>query len=87
MHFTVVCQHNFRSKDEDINLVSVEEFYEEAPKDISKPVSCAYATHIGVFTLLDTETDTETQTDTERDTDKLTQNPMGICVGVFLCAV
>ena len=30
-----------RSKDEDINLVSVEEFYEEAPKDISKPVRCA----------------------------------------------
>ena len=31
--------HYSRSKDEDINLVSVEEFYEEAPKEISKPVN------------------------------------------------
>jgi len=31
----------FRSKDEDINLVPVDEFYKEAPKSISRPVSLA----------------------------------------------
>ena len=35
------------------------------------------------FTL-DTETETETKTDTETDT--LAQNPMRICIGVYLCA-
>ena len=39
----------------------------------------------GVFTLPDTETDTETETDTKPD--ELTQNPVGIFVGVGLCAV
>ena len=29
--------HEFKSKDEDIELVSVEEFYKEAPHNISKP--------------------------------------------------
>ena len=33
----------------------------------------------GAFTLPGTETDT--------DTDKLAQNPTGICVGVYVCAV
>ena len=35
----------------------------------------------GVFTLPDTKTDIETDSDTV----KLAQNPMRICVGVFLC--
>lgn len=30
----------FKSKDEDIELISVEEFYVEAPPSISKPVKC-----------------------------------------------
>ena len=36
---------------------------------------------IGVFILPETETNTDTETD------KLAQNPMGIYVGVCLCAV
>ena len=35
---TCVSCHTCRSRDEDIELVPVEEFYEEAPEAISKPV-------------------------------------------------
>ena len=37
----------------------------------------------GAFVLPDTKTGIETETDS--DTVKLAQNPMRICVGVFLC--
>ena len=70
----------FRSKDEDINLVSVDEFYEEAPKDISKPVSCVLRN-----SYLCVHTARHQQTQTDRDTDKLTQNRVEICVSVNFC--
>ena len=41
--------------------------------------------YYGAFTLPDTETDPEIQIDT--DTEKLTQNLIGICIGVCLCSM
>lgn len=32
--------HEFKSRDETIELVSLEQFYEEAPEEITKPVCC-----------------------------------------------
>lgn len=35
----------FKSKDEEIELVTLEEFYESAPAEISRPVSITYFIH------------------------------------------